>query len=563
MTLVPSHPQPLSGNRCCKSMNTLRETKIVFLLIMGLFVCMAARGQAQEVETSMIKYGRLMQLIENYYVDTANIEKLTETAVVEVLGKLDPHSVYISKKELAEMNEPLEGNFEGIGISFNILRDTLRVVTTIPGGPSEKAGLIPGDRIMVIDEKPVAGTGLKNKDVMDMLRGEKGTQVKLKIQRSGEEDQLSFTIIRDKIPIHSLDAAYMLDAQNGYIKLSRFSATTTDEFSEAIKGLKKNPEFKNLVLDLRGNGGGYLKTAIELADQFLGPQRLVVYTKGVHEPRKDYKSSAQGEFEQGRLVVLIDEGSASASEIVAGAIQDWDRGILIGRRSFGKGLVQQPFPLTDGSVIRLTTAHYYTPSGRGIQKPYDKGVDEYRRDYLNRFENGELFTRDSIHLDKAQSFNTLKNNRLVYGGGGVMPDVFVPMDTSSNYRFYNMLIRQNILYEVTMDHLISNRERITKEFPRFEDFRLHYVVPEKVVEEMIRKAKEEKIEADSTATGFARPLIQKQVKALLARDLYGMDHYFKVLNEDEPVIREALKVLKEPDEYEQLLADTGHAPGDH
>jgi carboxyl-terminal processing protease len=244
-------------------------------------------------------------------------------------------------------------------------------------------------------------------------------------------------------------------------------------------------------------------------------------------------------------------------------VQDWDRGILIGRRSFGKGLVQQPFPLTDGSVIRLTTAHYYTPSGRGIQKPYDKGVDEYRRDYLNRFENGELFTRDSIHLDKAQSFKTLKNNRVVYGGGGVMPDVFVPMDTSSNYRFYNMLIRQNILYEVTMDHLISNRERIIKEFSRFEDFRVHYVVPEKIVEDMIKKAAEEKIETDSTATDFARPLIQKQVKALLARDLYGMDHYFKVLNEDEPVIREALKVLKEPDEYEQLLADTGHAPGDH
>jgi carboxyl-terminal processing protease len=537
-----------------------RGIGFIIIIVLHLFVLSV---HAQNVETSMIKYGRLMQLIENYYVDTANIDKLTENAVVEVLGKLDPHSVYISKDEVEEMNEPLEGNFEGIGISFNILRDTLRVVTTIPGGPSEKAGLMPGDRIMVIDGKPVAGIGLTNKEVMNMLRGEKGSLVRLKIQRQKASELLAFTIVRDKIPIYSLDAAYMLDDQSGYIKLNRFSATTTEEFSDAIKNLKKNPKFKNLILDLRGNGGGYLKAAIELADQFLGPQRLVVYTKGVHEPRKDYKSSALGEFEEGRLVVLIDEGSASASEIVAGAVQDWDRGIIIGRRSFGKGLVQQPFPLPDGSVIRLTTAHYYTPSGRGIQKPYDKGVEEYRKDYLKRFENGELFTRDSIHLDRGQSFETLKNKRIVYGGGGVMPDIFVPMDTSSYYKFFNLLVRQNILYSLSMDYMISNRDEISKRYKGFKDFQENFEVPNDLIEKMIAEADKEKIEKDKASIDFSRPLILKQVKALLARDLYGMDYYYRIMNQDEAVIREALKVLKESQEYQQLLTERlDHAPGD-
>ncbi|MEL7587368.1 MAG: S41 family peptidase [Prolixibacteraceae bacterium] len=535
-------------------MQRFKMRGIGFIMTVVLFLFVASL-HAQNVETNMIKYGRLMQLIENYYVDTANIDKLTENAVVEVLGKLDPHSVYISKDEVREMNEPLEGNFEGIGISFNILRDTLLVVTTIPGGPSEKAGLMPGDRIMVIDEKPVAGTGLKNSDVMSMLRGQKGTRVHLKIKRGNEKELIDFTLVRDKIPLYSLDAAYMLNDHSGYIKLNRFSATTTEEFTEAIGKLKKNQGFKNLVLDLRGNGGGYLKAAIEMADQFLGARRLVVYTEGVHEPRKDYNASALGEFEEGRLVVLIDEGSASASEIVAGAMQDWDRGIIIGRRSFGKGLVQQPFPLTDGSLIRLTTAHYYTPSGRGIQKPYDKGVDEYRKDYLNRFESGELFTRDSIQVDKNQLFNTLKNKRVVYGGGGVMPDIFVPMDTSIHYKFYNLLVRQNILYSATLDYLISNRRELSVKYKEFRDFDDHFEVGGQFIDDMLKEAEKGKIEKDEAGVNFARPLIRKQVKALLARDLYGPDYYYRVMNKDEAIIEKALEVLNEPAEYEHLLAE--------
>jgi len=541
-------------------MRRLKAGGFILIIVLILFGTPVA---AQQVEAAMIKYGRLMQLIENYYVDTANIDQLTESAIIGVLGKLDPHSIYISKDEVKEMNEPLEGNFEGIGISFNLLRDTLIVVTTIPGGPSEKAGLMPGDKIVVIDGKPVAGTGLKNKDVMDMLRGAKGTRVQLKVKRQKDQELLDFTIVRDKIPIHSLDASYMLNAQTGYIKLNRFSATTTDEFSRAIRNLKKDPKFRNLVLDLRGNGGGYLKAAIEMADQFLGPQHLVVYTKGIHEPRKDYRSSAAGEFETGRLVILIDEGSASASEIVAGAVQDWDRGIVIGRRSFGKGLVQQPFPLTDGSVVRLTTAHYYTPSGRDIQKPYDGGAEEYRNDYLNRFVKGELFTRDSVHFDPSQAFRTLKNKRVVYGGGGVMPDVFVPMDTSSHYKFFNLLVRKNILYSGALDYSISKRDEVFGKYPRFNEYQANFEIDEALIGKMIAEAGKEEIEKDDASVDFARPLIRKQVKALLARDLFGMDYYYQIINQDEPVLKKALDVLDGPAEYEQIVAERSDHAGNH
>jgi len=530
----------------------LKTTGIGFIVLVQLFLFIP-RVQAQDLETSMIKYGRLMQLIENYYVDTTNINKLTEAAITEVLGELDPHSVYISKEEVEKMNEPLEGSFEGIGISFNILRDTLVVVTTIPGGPSEKVGLMSGDRILYVDNKLIAGTGLKNSEVMELLKGKKGTRVELKILRSNEPDLLDFTIIRDKIPINSLDASYMLDDKTGYIKLNRFSATTTDEFSTAIKELKKIPGFKNLVLDLRGNGGGYLKAAIELADQFLDASRLVVYTKGAHESRRDYRASAQGEFEAGRLVVLIDEGSASASEIVSGAIQDWDRGLIIGRRSFGKGLVQQPFPLNDGSIVRLTTAHYYTPSGRCIQKPYDKGIDEYRKDYLNRLENGELFSADSIHFNKDQSYETLKNKRIVYGGGGIMPDIFVPVDTSSYYQFYNLLNRKNILYSETLDYLVSNRESLAGKYPDFNSFRDSFEVSEDLIQKMITDAEKENIKKDEKSIDFARPLIKKQVKALLARDLFEMGSYYKIMNQNEDIIQKALEVIEEPAEFNKSL----------
>ncbi|HOI50339.1 MAG TPA: S41 family peptidase, partial [Prolixibacteraceae bacterium] len=335
----------------------------ISLLTLTLLLSGILPAVSQGVQENTLKYGRLLRLVESYYVDTTSLNKLTEKAIVSVLQELDPHSVYIPKEEVEEMNEPLQGNFEGIGISFNVFQDTLLVTTTIPGGPSEKVGLLAGDRIIFIDGKKIAGIGLKNNDVFSMLRGAKGTRVSLQVSRKNQPDLLDFTIIRDKIPIYSLDASYMIDKETGYIKLNRFSATTVDEFKEALAQLKRQ-NLRNLILDLRGNGGGYLKAAIDLADEFLPDKKLVVYTQGVNNPKKEYTATARGDFEQGKLVVLVNEGSASASEIVAGAVQDWDRGIIIGRRSFGKGLVQQPFFLTDGSMVRLTTAHYFTPSGR-------------------------------------------------------------------------------------------------------------------------------------------------------------------------------------------------------
>ncbi|MHA7108658.1 S41 family peptidase [Sunxiuqinia elliptica] len=536
-------------------MGRLNKIRIVGLTLF-LFVATAFSGvQAQDVQTNMLKYGRLLQLIKSNYVDTTNIDDLTEKAIVKVLAELDPHSVYISREEVEKMNEPLQGSFEGIGISFNILKDTLLVVTTIPGGPSEKVGLQAGDRIVEVDGENVAGVGLENSDVFKMLRGDKGTVVNLKVLRKRAEGLLDFKIIRDKIPIHSLDASYMINNETGYIKLNRFSATTTEEFSEAITGLKKDPGFKNLVLDLRGNGGGYLKAAIELADQFLGAFKMVVYTEGENNRKKEYKASALGEFEQGKLVVLINEGSASASEIVAGAIQDWDRGVVIGRRSFGKGLVQQPYFLNDGSMVRLTTAHYYTPSGRCIQKAYDEGVEAYRHDYLKRLESGEFFTEDSVHFDESLMYETLNNKRAVYGGGGIMPDIFVPMDTSVHYAYFNQMVRKNIVYSNTLSYLDGNREKFTRKYTDFDTYQKSFEIDDKLIEKMFEEAEKEEIDYKEGDKEFARSLIKRQAKALIARDLFEVSKFYQIINEDSDEVKEALKVLNNASEYNNLLVE--------
>jgi len=456
-------------------------------ILLGILIFSGgAELKAQDVQGNTLKFGRLLRLIDSYYVDSTKVNDLTEKAIVEVLRNLDPHSVYISKEEVEKMNEPLQGNFEGVGISFNVFHDTLMVVTTISGGPSEKVGLRAGDRIVEVDTKNIAGIGLKNTDVYDLLRGKKGTRVDLKIKRKGEFNFLDFTVIRDKIPINSLDASYMLTPNTGYIKLNKFSATTSTEFFDAIKALKENDKMNSLVLDLRGNGGGYLTAAIELADQFLTAYKLVVYTEGLHAEKKEYSATPLGELEQGKLILLIDEGSASASEIVAGAIQDWDRGVLIGRRSFGKGLVQQPFPLTDGSMIRLTTAHYYTPSGRCIQKPYDNGVDEYQKDYMHRIENGELFSKDSIVQNKAEKFLTKVSKRTVYGGGGVMPDIFIPLDTSKYYAYYNNLLRKNVVYTSVLDIMDENRDKFKAMYPDFKSYSEKFQVSDDMVEKIMK-----------------------------------------------------------------------------
>ena len=519
----------------------------IFLLIPASFV-----SAQNSVQQNQLKFGRLLRLVDGYYADSTNIDELTEKAIVHLLSELDPHSVYISKEEVEELNQPLVGNFEGVGISFNILKDTLLVLTTISGGPSEKVGLRAGDRIVEVDDKNIAGIGLKNSDVFDLLRGDKGTKVEIKVLRRRTPELLDFTIIRDKIPIYSLDASYMINESTGLIKLNRFSATTTEEFVDAMKDLKKQ-NIENLILDLRGNGGGYLNTANEISEQFLKSNDLIVYTSGLNEPKREYRVSAGGVFQQGNLVVLVDEFSASASEIVAGAIQDWDRGIVIGRRSFGKGLVQKPFYLTDGSMVRLTTAHYYTPSGRCIQKPYNNGVKEYQNDVMNRLSNGEMFNADSINFSDSLKYKTLVNGRNVYGGGGIMPDIFVPMDTSRLYSYANRLRRNMVILNFAIDYGDKNRTIIKTKYPSFNLFDKEFELTEEDINEIVAAGEEIEIEKDQEGLDFSKADLKKEIKAYLARDIYSRSDFYKVYYKDDDAILEALKVFENKKNYNSYL----------
>ncbi len=436
------------------------KRKIAYLagvIITLSFLSFSASAQILTEET--FKFSRTLSLIESKYVDTVDLEKLTEKAIIEVLKNLDPHSTYISAKDVKEMNEPLNGNFEGIGIQFNLLRDTIIVIEPIGGGPSEKIGLRAGDSIIRIDGEKVTGIGISTAGVRKRLMGPKGTKVDISVIRRGVKDILEFTIIRDKIPINSLDASYMLDKATGYIKLNKFAATTLKEFSDAIAKLKKS-KMENLVLDLRGNGGGYMLAATGLADYFFSGQKLLVYLIGRKTPRQEYKSSGKDGLSSDRLVVLTDEGSASASEIFSGAIQDWDRGVIMGRRTFGKGLVQKGYSLTDGSMIRLTIARYFTPTGRSIQSPYNEGYDKYMEIFIKDSTDGEMVSADSVHFPDSLKYKTLINKRTVYGGGGIMPDVFIPADTTHNSDYYRRLVKKGILNTFTLEYFDKNRTKL-------------------------------------------------------------------------------------------------------
>jgi carboxyl-terminal processing protease len=523
----------------------------VILTVFSLFLSLNI--SAQDIQSQAIKFGRVLRLVDAFYVDTANVGKLTENAIVSLLGRLDPHSVYITKAEVEEMNQPLEGNFEGIGISFNIIQDTLIVMTTIPGGPSEKVGLRPGDRIIRVDAKNITSIGLKTQDVFGLLRGNKGTLVNLKVIRKGERAPLDFAIIRDKIPIYSLDAAFMLNKETAFVKLNRFSATSIEEYTSAMKSLEKQGRVKNLILDLRGNGGGYLGAAYELANQFLEANKLIVYTEGAHSPRKDYLSNTNGDFLKGNLVILIDEGTASASEIVSGAIQDWDRGVLIGRRSFGKGLVQQPFELNDGSMIRLTTAHYYTPAGRNIQKPYKDDPENYRNDYLKRYERGELFNRDSISTADSLMTKTLVTKRKVFGGGGIMPDIFVPLDTSVHYKYFNVLVRKNIFFPYVVSYIDQHRKELKMRYPNFASFRDNYVVPSFALSDLMALGEKSGVAKDEESMRILQNLILRQIRALIARDLYEPGDYYRIMIDEDIEVKKAIEVLSDPKAYARYL----------
>ena len=526
--------------------------RILFLELVLLTSCNLITF-GQDIQGQAIKFGRVLNLIESFYVDTANVSKLTENAITEMLSTLDPHSIYISKDEVAEMNQPLEGNFEGIGISFNVFKDTLMVMTTIPGGPSERVGLRPGDRIVKVDNKNIVNIGLKTADVFKLLRGNKGTVVNLSILRKGESSLLDFTIIRDKIPILSLDAAFLLNKETAYIKLNKFSATTMDEYKAAMTTLSTTAKVKNLILDLRGNGGGFLGAAYELANQFLEERKLIVYTEGTHSPRKDYYSTTRGDFIQGNLIILIDEGSASASEIVSGAIQDWDRGVIIGRRSYGKGLVQQPFLLNDGSMIRLTTAHYYTPAGRNIQKPYKNDIKNYKNEYLKRFENGEMFSKDSISFPDSLMIQTLGTKRKVYGGGGIMPDIFIPMDTSMYYKYFNNLVRKNVLFPFVVGFIDKTRDQLKTKYKTIDSFKNDFHVTDATFDDLIKAGEKEGINKDEESLKISGVIIERQIKALLARDLYDTGDYYKIMIEEDKEVKKALEILSDQKGFNHYL----------
>ena len=483
--------------------------------------------------------------ISNLYVDNVDEGKLVEDAIRGMLEKLDPHSSYSTPKEVKALNEPLAGSFEGIGVQFNMVEDTLLVIQPVTGGPSEKVGIVAGDRIVSVNDTAIAGVKMSKEDIMRRLRGPKGTKVMLGIVRRGIKDTLSFKVVRDKIPVKSIDAVYMIRPEVGYVRIGNFGATTHDEFCEALEKLTKQG-MRNLILDLQGNGGGYLQAAVNIANEFLQKGDLIVYTEGRRMQRNEYKAKGNGKFLDGKIVVLIDEYSASAAEIVTGAIQDQDRGKVVGRRSFGKGLVQRPIDLPDGSMIRLTVSHYYTPAGRCIQKPYTK-VDskDYAMDVMNRLKHGELMSADSIHFADSLKCYTLREHRPVYGGGGIMPDYFVPLDTLAYTKFHRELSAKSYIINANLKYVDANRKALRKRWTSFDEFRRDFVFPKEEIDKMIADAAKDKIvPKDNAELEKTLPKLSMQLKALVARDLWDMSEYCAIINEESEIVRKGVEVIR-------------------
>ena len=497
------------------------------------------------------KLATTLYLIDNFYVDTVNTDKVTEEAIIAALKELDPHSAYISKKDVEKTNEPLVGSFEGIGVTFQLIRDTITVIGPVPGGPSEKVGIMAGDKFIKIDGENAFGKKVNNEYVQKHLRGKKGTKVIVSVKRGNDPELIDFEIIRDKIPLNSINAAFMMDKNIGYIKLDRFAQDSDKEFKDAMTKLK-GQGMNTLILDLRSNGGGYLNTAIDMVDEFLKADQLIVYTEGLRSPRQEWRSTDKGSFTEGKLIVLIDEGSASASEILSGAIQDHDRGVVIGRRSFGKGLVQRPFNLPDGSMIRLTTSRYHTPSGRCIQRPYENGVEEYAKELNKRLEHGEYFHADSIHFPDSLKFKT-DNGRTVYGGGGIMPDLFMPIDTSFNSKLYTNLVRKGLFNKYTVDYAMAHRDDVKAAYPEFSQFNKKFQITDTMIEEFKNMAKDEKVEWNDEQYTRSEKYIKLQLKALIARNVWDQQQYYEVTLTEDPTIAKALEVISDNKQYKKLL----------
>ena len=489
------------------------------------------------------KLNDIINYIDNEYVDEVERETLVDKAITTILQELDPHSYYISAAEIKALSEPLEGSFEGIGVQFSIQKDTVVVINPVNGGPSEKVGVMAGDRIVKVNKELIAGNGISNRKVMNLLKGEKGTEVNIKVLRN-TKDTIGFKIIRDKIPIYSLDVAYMLNENTGYIKLSRFSKNTYEEFLEA--GIKlKNQGMQKMILDLRGNGGGFMDAATNIIDEFLPKNTLMVYTEGRARPKQSFYATDKSTFVETELAILIDEGSASASEIIAGAIQDNDRGVIIGRRSFGKGLVQEQSSCNDGSATRLTIARYYTPSGRCIQKPYEDGIAHYQEDYQERLENGELYSDSNITLNDSLKYST-KNGREVYGGGGIMPDEFIPVDTVGGSFYLSELVYKGVFYQFAFEYADKHREELTAlgDYKKFVSF--YNQIKNKVVAEFVEYAKEQGIDKNEKSFNRSKQRIEDRLRAQIARNIWDDAAFYPLWNEADQTIKEALKILGNP-----------------
>lgn len=529
--------------------------KILFAVTMGLALSLTTTAQ-RSMPQAMQKLLNAEYAISSLYVDTVNEDKLVEDAIKGMLENLDPHSSYTDAKETKELEEPLQGEFSGVGIQFNMNKDTLYVIQTVPGGPSERVGVLAGDRIIYVNDTVIAGVKMKNSDIQKRLRGKKGTNVTIKVKRPGVKDLITFRITRDNIPLHSIDAQYMLDERTGYLRISRFGAKTHEEMMDALKELKKQG-MTQLIMDLNDNGGGYLNAAIDMCNEFLDRGQLMVYTEGENSPRNEANANGWGEHKDLHMVVMVNQYSASAAEIFAGAMQDWDRAVIVGRRTFGKGLVQRPFKFEDGSMMRLTVARYYTPSGRCIQKPYNRGDKKaYEKELLDRANEGEFYCLDSIQINDTVRYTTRLNHRTIYGGGGVMPDVFVPVDTSEYSTYYRDLTAKGIINQYAIKYVDKNRKAIAKQFKTVKDFDRGFTVSDEMMKDFIAMGENDSIKFDEEKYRTSERLLKDIIKGLIARDTYGdQSAYSVIINHRNHDLQAAYEVLNDRERYDRLLRE--------
>lgn len=533
-------------------LNGIRQisTRLIFL-ILSLVLFLPAKAQINLGDVSLRKLLIAETAIKSLYVDSVSEAKLVEDAVKGMIKELDPHSAYTPAKDVQSLTEPLQGNFEGIGIQYSMVEDTLVVIQPVSGGPSEKVGIVAGDRILFVNDSTIAGVKMTTQDIMKRLRGPKGSKVKLGVKRLDVPGINDFVVVRDKIPLYSIPAKYMIDETTGYIQINSFGQTTHAEFVTAIQELREKG-MKNLILDLQGNGGGYLESATAMSNEFLSRGDLIVYTEGRTLPRRNFLADGRGIFKEGKVVVLIDSYSASASEIVAGAIQDNDRGYVVGRRSFGKGLVQRQIDLPDGSIIRLTTSHYYSPSGRCIQKPYTKGdKKDYDMDIVDRLKSGELTNVDSIHFPDSLKYLTLKKHRTVYGGGGIMPDVYVPLDTNQYTSFHRELSAKSCIINTALKYTDRHRKKLSKTYSDFQTFNSQFEVPQDMIDLLLENAKKAKITYNDSVLQESLPPIKLQLKGLIARDLWDMNEYYQIVNPMNTIYNKGVATIKENDKLSE------------